>query len=130
MKHIEKTIVIDQKDDSGCVRCGKCCKLLHVRTFDIEKIKKATGLKESEFTELHPFTEKRILKTKCDPVDKDIYCMFLERLDDGTTSCTIYKDRPWLCRLYPYDDICKNERVIHKGVYAIAARLLKYLLTS
>jgi len=91
MKHIEKTIVIDQKDDSGCIRCGKCCKLLHVRTFDIEKIKKATGLKESEFTELHPFTEKRILKTKCDPVDKDIYCMFLERLDDGTTSCTYTK---------------------------------------
>ncbi len=122
---------IEPKDDNfGCVQCGKCCtyhsdNIFEVTTFDIKRIKRATGLKESEFTEVDYRRIVRVLKTVYDPKDGEFYCMFLKKKRDGTTYCEIYDYRPSQCRYYPFGGLCQNGRRIQKGLRALGAMIIR-----
>lgn len=128
MQKLEKELMEPEKEDNfGCVRCGKCCtyskdNLLALNFLDIRRIENATGLKEDEFSERHWHRPKfKVLKTVYDPEDKEHYCMFLEKGEDGRKSCSIYENRPWMCKYYPFGGKCQNGRYIQRGVHALVA---------
>lgn len=78
-----------------CKRCGYCCTLIPVISL-AEKLRiMLHGYKN--------FTEKDIRGKRCIKlVNKD--CYFLQRKDDGTTECKIYKIRPKVCRDFHSND--------------------------
>jgi Fe-S-cluster containining protein len=79
----------------GCKRCGYCCTLIPVIS-PMEKLRIALhGYKN--------FSEKDINgKTCIRLINKG--CCFLQRKDDGTTECKIYRFRPKVCRDFHPDD--------------------------
>ncbi len=86
-----------------CKRCGECCLSPALSDEDIEKILKL-GYKKEFF--VVNITGKSYMQTDGE------YCVFLERLQDGKTSCKIYPSRPKICQLYPSDnfDNCQPEK--------------------
>ena len=88
------------KENFKCDRyCGECCKktLVEVSGKDITRIKKS-GYNENEFLMKGPFNEKRLFLKK----DEKGWCVFLEKDKDGKYTCKIHKDRPEVCRKYPF----------------------------
>jgi len=85
---MEKTI--------ACDKCGKCCKTLVVSdSCDEETISMKKGYKGK-------------LKYKGDTYYVlDVPCVYLSEI---TLTCSIYKDRPEMCRKFPgpYSDFWKN----------------------
>lgn len=74
--------------DFKCARCGKCCKLkVEPNKEDIKIIKKA-GKKD--------FMQGKFLKR----TNKDRRCIFL-KYKNGIAKCSIYKNRPEICRKWP-----------------------------
>ena len=74
-----------------CIRCGRCCSLLRVRLLE-DEVKYLTEKYGDvvEYIENEPY-----LKHKSDG------CIFLT-YENGMAKCTIYEDRPLVCRVYPF----------------------------
>lgn len=84
--------------DFKCKRCGKCCSLRVKPTKeDIKKIKKS-GKKGKDF--LDGKYLKRIKSKVKNKNSKSKQCIFLE-FKDGHVGCSIYKNRPEICRKWP-----------------------------
>jgi uncharacterized protein len=80
-----------------------CCRQLELALtpYDVLRLKKATGLKSSDFLETYVIIEQE---------KNDIFPrLYLTMVDDGMASCvfvseqgcTVYNDRPGACRAYP-----------------------------
>ena len=100
------------KNIVGCGRCGTCCvdPIIPLNDDDVRSITKHTGIPAIELTRFYSFDDMEW------PDDSDDWihlrygrrlmvlkklrgrCMFLE--DNG---CAIYKHRPRVCRIFPYD---------------------------
>jgi Fe-S-cluster containining protein len=107
MKHQELARRIRETGFS-CTRCGVCCtcsgedeNLVMVTPEEIDRISGRTGESPDRFTEPYPESVEsvnggRITFERC-----------LRRSPSGCTflsgkSCTVYPDRPWICRTYPF----------------------------
>jgi Fe-S-cluster containining protein len=107
MKHQELARKIRETGFS-CTRCGVCCtcsgedeNLVMVTPEEIDRISGRTGESPDRFTEPYPESVEsgsggRITFERC-----------LRRSPSGCTflsgkSCTVYPDRPWICRTYPF----------------------------
>lgn len=86
-----------KKDDFKCEHCGKCCRPIVVLSEkDIERIKEL-GYDESHFVEEDHFDqEKKALR------QVENKCTFLDFDQFGRSFCEIYKNRPDICRKYPF----------------------------
>lgn len=80
----------------------RCCADVSIvlTPYDILRMKRACGLDSSEFLRRHtisPFTKDQkfpVVLLKMDDASKA--CTFV-----GPEGCSIYRDRPWACRMYP-----------------------------
>ena len=89
------------KKNFECDRyCGKCCKELIVRVDqqDINKIKKL-GYDEIDFLERDLIDESKFVLKK-----NGRGCTFLKKNKKGMFSCSIHKNRPKICKKYPFFD--------------------------
>ena len=93
---------------NGCALCdGRCCKnfKITVTIFDVIRAEKASGLSAQRFVEFHSpsfltYDEELILRfSEGEGVlgFKSHPCFFLKG-----SLCSIYKDAPLCCRLYPF----------------------------
>jgi len=81
----------------------QCCADVNIflTPYDIIRIKNRLNISSGEFLEKYtvvPFTQEQripIVVLRMDD-EKDKRCPFV-----GPEGCTIYKDRPWSCRMYP-----------------------------
>lgn len=83
-----------------CTKCGECCKpITKVSEEDIKRIEQL-GHRREDFLDIDPFRResevKDVLKRK------NGYCTFLRDNKDKTFDCTIYENRPQVCRDYPF----------------------------
>lgn len=78
--------------------CGECCKklLVQVDNKESENIKKL-GYKDFLFKD--PFNNRFFLKK-----DEKGWCIFLDKNKEGKYSCRIHKNRPKICKEYPFFD--------------------------
>lgn len=102
------------KNNFKCQRCGECCKaytvVLHEQ--DIKKIKQL-GYSKDFFAikDYNPeySTTQYVLKRE------NSKCLFL-RFKDNQAYCEIYKNRPRICRIYPFfkEEIssCKPQNLV------------------
>ncbi len=82
------------KENLNCKDCAECCKPVVVPTKeDIEKIKNAGHKDFLDLDPIHPENGKTVLKRI------NGYCMFLNQ---KTKLCTIYENRPDICKIYPF----------------------------
>jgi len=96
-------------DDRFSFRCGKdrdcfnvCCRDVSIvlTPYDVLRMKRALGIDSSEFLQKHtisPFTKDQkfpVVLLKMDP--ETTKCLLVT--DEG---CSVYRDRPWACRMYP-----------------------------
>ena len=79
--------------------CGKCCMKLAVSVDeqDINKIKKI-GYDEKDFLERDLIDQTKFMLKKRD----NGHCIFLKKSKSGMYSCKIHKNRPKICRKYPF----------------------------
>jgi Fe-S-cluster containining protein len=85
---------IIRKQKFSCLRCGSCCRLrVRLTPNEIRHLKAVTKEDFLEYTKGVPYI-RRI----------NNYCLFLS-LDKGKSRCTIYNDRPNICRDYPKGEI-------------------------
>jgi Fe-S-cluster containining protein len=95
---------------SSCMRCGNCCTRFGVciTPFDISRIARATGLEPGAFVNAIPEQEGRERTEPSITIGKknrllilkwsmERHCIFF-----AGSGCGIYKDRPALCRTYPF----------------------------
>ncbi|MBU0614656.1 MAG: YkgJ family cysteine cluster protein [Nanoarchaeota archaeon] len=87
------------RSEFSCQRCQDCCKYLTVKISrkEIEKIKK---LGYSDFYDYDTHIKSHIIKMD------EHGCFFLKK--DGS-GCTIYRDRPKVCREYPFGKLDEVE---------------------
>jgi Fe-S-cluster containining protein len=97
-------IVLDSVNPNGwkglCNSChAKTCCSDHLPPFvsneEFEKIKTSTGKDDFVTNRLINNATKHIMKTK----DKTDECIFF----DSERGCTIYQDRPFDCKIFPFD---------------------------
>ena len=94
-----------RKAEFVCRLCGECCSgndnEVMVSPDEIDRLCEATGLTAEQIAEPYPewihdggaaFTFGRVLRR-----GEDGNCMFLEN-----SRCTVYQDRPHICRTYPF----------------------------
>ena len=79
--------------------CGECCKkmLVGLNERDIKRIK-SLGFKEEEFVSKDFFNSKKSFLKK----NEKGWCVFLSKDGKGKYSCKIHKNRPEICRQYPF----------------------------
>ena len=81
-----------------CNACGKCCTKIYVKHYK-HVIQDEEEFKKLQF--LHRFyTYLRV-------IDKDETGLVFEctNLDPVTHKCKIHKNRPWICRRYPQEEL-------------------------
>ena len=114
------------KQDRFKFRCGKdvkcfndCCKDTNIflSPYDIIRMKNALNITSHEFLKRHtisPFDKNQkipVIALKMDGEEKK--CPFVR--EDG---CSIYKDRPWACRMYPIGEASpKQDKGVDKDFY-------------
>ena len=78
-----------------CLACGNCCRATHTAFTpeEIEALAPRLGLTAAEFRHLHIVVEAGVAFINPLP------CPFLEG-----NRCTVYEDRPTVCREYPHLD--------------------------
>lgn len=104
-----------QNQNFTCIRCGLCCRetdpgsnLVMVSPVEVRSIMAATSLSFDEVAEPYPDTirERDREYTLGWAIRREgDHCRFLV---DGM--CTVYKNRPWICRTYPF--MINNGRLI------------------
>ncbi len=88
--------------DQGLECFTRCCRDVSIvlTPYDVLRLKQALGMDSSEFLQKHtisPFsTDQKFpaVLLKMDPETKT--CGFV-----GAQGCTVYRNRPWACRMYP-----------------------------
>jgi hypothetical protein len=89
-------ICMSYKDDFPCEMCGRCCRQpnIIIRPEEVDRISFASKIPLHEFISgyIVRTTDGRLLFSKTDP------CAFL----DTDNRCRIWKDRPEICRDFPY----------------------------
>lgn len=108
-----------------CAMCGECCtektkdsNLILLSAAETRDIMNATGMKRDEIVEPYPefidIGECRVTFAWC-LKRKDKKCIFLK----SDNRCGIYKNRPWICRTYPFmltdDDLIVSD-CINTGI--------------
>jgi Fe-S-cluster containining protein len=75
-----------------CQRCRRCChdKLIQVNPYEVARLARHLGLTTTAFIKEH-LEESVFLRRR-----EDGACVFL-----GPGGCTVHRDRPLVCRLYP-----------------------------
>lgn len=98
-KHVDqlvKEISIEVSAAIDCTTCAKCCRALVIAPDyrDVSRLAQATDMTSLEF-------KKKYMRTDCegDLVFRQKPCPFLK-----SNRCSVYEDRPSLCRNYPYLD--------------------------
>ena len=90
------SICMSYKDGFPCEMCGRCCcqPNIAVRPEEVDRIAHAAGIPLHEFITgyLVRTSDGRMLFKRTGP------CAFL----DGDNRCRIWKDRPEICRDFPY----------------------------
>ena len=89
---------------SGLACFNRCCHDVNIllTPYDIIRMKKSLGISSGDFLDrycLIPFSKELkypIVLLKMGD-DAELSCPFL----DPSKGCSIYKDRPWACRMYP-----------------------------
>jgi len=76
----------------ACIRCGECCRRFLVTLTPGE----AMNLARKYGIPMVARGVKYIMPCKADGS-----CLFLEE-EDGVAVCTIYFERPYVCRMYPF----------------------------
>ena len=111
------------KKSFECGHCGKCCKpLVSLNLEDIERIK-ALGYDEADFvTEDNFDNSAKVLKQIKNQ------CMFLNIGDGGKSRCSIYEDRPHICRKYPFMGVKKLETCKPNTMFEDAMKEARELL--
>jgi len=76
-----------------CQVCSVCCsnKAIRVGPYEALRLSRRLGISTTDFLRLHTEEVDPILRNKSDGS-----CVFL-----GTHGCTVYPDRPLVCRLFP-----------------------------
>jgi len=114
-KHAEKVRVsLDDKFKFSChkeLTCyNTCCRDVNIflTPYDVLRMRKNTGLSSGEFLKAYtvallgeegiPLVVLRMME------DENKTCRFVTR--DG---CSIYRDRPWSCRMYPVFPVSSKE---------------------
>ncbi len=108
LKPIEQNATFSFSCHPGVSCFNNCCKQIDVllTPFDVVRIKRKLGIRSDEFlanySELQNFkdTDLPLLKLK---MGDDESCVFL-----GENGCTIYENRPVVCRNYPTGVATKN----------------------
>jgi hypothetical protein len=95
---------------SGLDCFTECCRLLELALtpYDVLRLRRATGLSSSDFLEHYVIIE--------DSEDETFPRLYLTMVDDGRASCafvtaagcTVYRDRPGACRVYPLGRASKH----------------------
>jgi len=89
-------ICMSYKDGFPCELCGRCCRQpnITVRPEEVDRIAHAAGIPLHEFITEYLFrtSDGRMFFSRTDP------CAFL----GGDNRCRIWKDRPEICRDFPY----------------------------
>ncbi|MDR0508843.1 MAG: YkgJ family cysteine cluster protein [Candidatus Methanoplasma sp.] len=89
-------ICMSYKDGFPCEMCGRCCHQpnIVVRPDEVDRIAYAAGIPLHDFITKHIVrtSDGRLLFSKTDP------CAFLNE----DNRCRIWKDRPEICRDFPY----------------------------
>ncbi len=116
--------------ESACLRCGKCCTQFGVcvTPYDINRIKKATGLKPDEFLQVIPEQPGRDRQEPSVLIDGELSLLVLKWkvlastltaaahegqkpqgsricMFTSSNSCTIHVSRPMVCRTYPFSPL-------------------------
>jgi Fe-S-cluster containining protein len=87
----------------ACERCGNCCSgkgsVVVVTEREVEALARHLGVTPAEFRAQHTTTsmEDTVLVDR-----EDGSCEWLERREDGTTSCRVNPAKPDQCRSYPF----------------------------
>ena len=81
-----------------CQRCGKCCQLKggqRILPEELDSLAQFLKLSTHQFKEKYTFTQagNRFINTPCP---------FL-RFEPGSTGCSIYYQRPEVCRQFPFN---------------------------
>lgn len=94
--------------------CGECCKktLVPLRKEDIKEIKQL-GYEESDFLMQDPFIKQRKLLKKTEKG----WCIFLKKSKEGKYSCSIHKNRPLTCQIYPFFSDVPIETCLPEKLY-------------
>ena len=95
---------------SSCMRCGKCCTrfAVCVTSFDVKRIVQTTGKKPEEFLSIIPDHKDRERKEPAILIDGNYCLLVLQRKMHDVCmfyteqGCTVYENRPMLCRSYPF----------------------------
>ena len=89
-------ICMSYKDDFPCEMCGRCCHQPNIAVLpeEVDRIAAAAGISLHEFVTkyLVRASDGRLLLSKTDP------CAFLGK----DNRCRIWRDRPEICRDFPY----------------------------
>lgn len=80
-----------------CTACGNCCRemCVSVETDDIERLAKRLGITPGQFEERHVAIDEE----DGDKIMPETPCPF-----QGGNLCTVYEDRPAVCREFPHLD--------------------------
>lgn len=114
-----------------CYACNNCChnKLIQINPYELLRLSSCLGISTTQFRKKH--LDGQFLKQN----KVSGACQFL-----GKEGCTVHKDRPLVCRLYPLGRLRMdngNERFTElephpksKGVYGGASKVGDYLKTQ
>ncbi|MFH1222232.1 MAG: YkgJ family cysteine cluster protein, partial [Candidatus Micrarchaeota archaeon] len=94
----------------NCLRCGKCCTQFGVciTPFDLLRLQEATGKPASAFVSLVVDRQERERKEPAILIDGSYWLLTLARDAKEVCcfytgkGCSVYGDRPILCRCYPF----------------------------
>jgi len=81
------------KDKVECIMCGYCCG--YRRNYEFGGASYMPDEEVPENIEVVKSEEGFTI-----PVDEDDVCIYLEKLDNGFTRCTIQDKKPRMCKLY------------------------------
>lgn len=111
-----------------CLNCAECCteiepgsNLVMVSPEEIRRIMAVTGMPWEEIAEPYPDTITQ--QDACFSFDwairrEEEHCRFL-----SGNRCTIYQDRPWICRTYPF--MLVNHEISSSGCRGIGEEITK-----
>ncbi|NTV45422.1 MAG: YkgJ family cysteine cluster protein [Chlorobiales bacterium] len=113
----------------SCGRCLRCCHLkkIQINPYEVARLARNRGLSTTEFIQRYTTTGGTVLK-----FDDNDMCPFLNE-----QGCSVHKDRPLVCRLYPLGRHVFDTGEEHfsevephrecKGVYGKGGKVQSYL---
>lgn len=88
------------------MRCGKCCTLLAITFGDMFNLADAVNMEPADFFEEYCTFSTMVMPDGIHPIirmgHRDKPCPFLTTEADGKHGCAVYKDRPLVCKMFPF----------------------------